>query len=374
MGIGSQGTDRSRGNLLLHVFTLYWMLSRAVVCGWTVPLASAFRPSKITHPLMPRITRQSARLLTIAASSKEEPTPSEPAAKGSRKRTATVPTKKRTTNKKGTTPASTSETATSDTTPSSSDTSSIKTNDTDRYCLPRTRELAILKKDSYRHVIGIDEAGRGPLAGPVVAAAVYAPQDIVGIVDSKRIVKEEERESLYEEIMASEQILWAVAVVSAGRIDEVNILQATLEAMTMAATALVMDSPNSVMKQASIEHAGCYVVRRQSLSVNKNAILPIHSTYALIDGNQLPPAMPVAAETMVKGDSKEYCIAAASVLAKVTRDRLMYAYADLYPEYNFRQHKGYPTKGHKEAIVKHGATAIHRRTFAPLKHMDLGPK
>jgi ribonuclease HII len=245
-------------------------------------------------------------------------------------------------------------------------------------CLPRLREQSLLSNQTpqlYTHVIGIDEAGRGPLAGPVVAAAAYLPNDISGIVDSKKITKEEEREILYEQIVASENVCWAVAVVNAQRIDEINILQATLEAMTMAATALVADQPENMVEHASTEHTGCYVVRRlgstsQCIAATTKS-LSLSSTFALVDGNRLPVALPVPAEAIVKGDSKEYSIAAASILAKVTRDRLMNAYAVQYPDYNFQQHKGYPTKAHMAAIYKHGAVGIHRRTFAPLKHMDL---
>ncbi|GKY90755.1 hypothetical protein MPSEU_000048400 [Mayamaea pseudoterrestris] len=274
-----------------------------------------------------------------------------------------------------------SETETAD----SSTSSSSSTSTLDSYCLPRTRESSLLLAKKYTHVIGIDEAGRGPLAGPVVAAAAYAPINVGGIVDSKKITKESERERLYEEIThADSQAHWAVAVVSAARIDEINILQATLEAMTMAATALVAAKEDATVYQewASIEHDGCYVVRSRcetvaaavgaSTTTLSTGALPRETTIALIDGNQLPPRMPIAAESIVKGDSKEYCIAVASILAKVTRDRLMNAYATKFPIYNFAQHKGYPTKAHKEAIAKHGAIAIHRRTFAPLKYMDFG--
>jgi ribonuclease HII len=234
--------------------------------------------------------------------------------------------------------------------------------------------------------MGIDEAGRGPLAGPVVAAAAYLPLDnIHGICDSKQITRESDREALFEKITTSSNVCWAVAVVTAQRIDEINILQATLEAMTMAATALVTESPDNLVDKATIEQEGCYVIRHKHIGkindVVKNGaadaadesvqtlILPLASTYALVDGNRLPPLLPVPAEFIIKGDSKEYCIAVASILAKVTRDRLMNAYAVKYPLYNLQQHKGYPTKAHKQLIAKYGPTDIHRMTFAPLKYM-----
>jgi ribonuclease HII len=250
-------------------------------------------------------------------------------------------------------------------------------------CLPRTIEHGRLSELScLQYVIGIDEAGRGPLAGPVVAAAVWAPVDLEGIVDSKKITKEEERERLFEELLLMENIQWAVGIIDAQRIDEINILQATLEGMRMAATALV--NPNLVeipiQTEPSVDHLGSYVVYSSSnvkntkLETTAKAATTTNTNsspyYALIDGNKVPKDMPCPAESIVKGDGKEFCIAAASVLAKVTRDRLMHSYDKLYPDYNLKQHKGYPTKAHMQAVFKHGASPIHRRTFAPLKHME----
>lgn len=254
-------------------------------------------------------------------------------------------------------------------------------------CLPRTREKSIQKSLGNDHlmVIGVDEAGRGPLAGPVVAAAALLPVNIPGITDSKKITKEEKRERLYEEIVAAPGVRWAAAVVDAPRIDEINILQATMEAMKMA-TAAIMDPPKAkdCIKEASVDRTGCYVVCGAN-DDSGNAIEPadaaaaalgagedVDGSYyaALIDGNRVPKEMPCEGEPMVKGDSREYCIGAASLIAKVTRDRLMHAYDKLYPEYNLQQHKGYPTAAHMSAVFKHGASPIHRRTFAPLKHMS----
>lgn len=253
-------------------------------------------------------------------------------------------------------------------------------------CLPRTREKSLQKslENDRLMVIGVDEAGRGPLAGPVVAAAALLPVNIPGITDSKKITKEEERERLYEEIVAAPGVRWAAAVVDAPRIDEINILQATMEAMKMATTA-IMNPPKAkdCIKEASVDRTGCYVVCGASDESGK-AIEPADaaaaalnagedvddSYYALIDGNRVPKEMPCESEPLVKGDSREYCIGAASLIAKVTRDRLMHAYDELFPEYNLQQHKGYPTAAHMSAVFKHGASPIHRRTFAPLKHMS----
>jgi ribonuclease HII len=254
-------------------------------------------------------------------------------------------------------------------------------------CLPRSREQSLQKSlgNGNLMVIGVDEAGRGPLAGPVCAAAAFLPVDIPGITDSKKITKEEDRERLYEEIVAAPGVRWAAAVVDAQRIDEINILQATMEAMKMAANCVINPpKPKECIKEASVDRKGCYVI----CGANDNSGEAIEAAdaaaaatasgqhandsayHALIDGNRVPKDMPCEAEPMVKGDSREYCIGAASLIAKVTRDRLMHAYDELYPEYNLRQHKGYPTAAHMSAVYKNGASPIHRRTFAPLKHMS----
>ena len=248
-------------------------------------------------------------------------------------------------------------------------------------CLPRARELELLQDDSssIQYVFGVDEAGRGPLAGPVVAAAAYIPEsNVAGIVDSKKITSEQDREDLYETLVKLPDIQWAVAIMDTQCIDEINILQATLKGMTWAAEAIVNPPPlgKGRAKVASIDETqGSYVVvsdsvlkRVKSKKIDNN--MSLENTYALIDGNRLPKNLKIPAETMVKGDSREYGIAAASILAKVTRDRLMHAYDKLYPEYNLKQHKGYPTAAHMAAVTKYGASPIHRRTFAPLKHME----
>ena len=181
------------------------------------------------------------------------------------------------------------------------------------------------KKSGY--LAGVDEAGRGPLAGPVFAAAVILADDVIieGINDSKKL-SEKKREILYDEI-CEKAISYCVASVDEKEIDDINILQATFKAMRNAVSGL--------------------------------SVTP---DYVLIDGNK-SPSTSFAEETVVKGDSKSMSIAAASILAKVSRDRYITEIADKYPGYGFEKHKGYGTKAHYEAIVKLGICPIHRKTF-----------
>lgn len=174
---------------------------------------------------------------------------------------------------------------------------------------------------------GVDEAGRGPLAGPVVAAAVILPDDceITGLDDSKKL-SGTKKEKISAEIK-NYSISYAIGIVEPKEIDRLNILRASLLAMEIA--------------------------------VKKLTTKP---DYLLIDGNQRTSLL-MLQQTIVKGDSKSCSIAAASILAKVTRDKLMEEYHLEYPEYNFKGHKGYPTKEHYEAIRIHGPCPIHRRTF-----------
>mmetsp|Transcript_559 Transcript_559/g.850 ORF Transcript_559/g.850 Transcript_559/m.850 type:complete len:262 (+) Transcript_559:1648-2433(+) len=250
----------------------------------------------------------------------------------------------------------------------------------------------LCEESGPQFVMGIDEAGRGPLAGPVVAAAALVPQNISGVVDSKKLTKEATREELYEQIVASPNVVWAVAIVDAARIDEINILQATLEGMRMAATQVIETSKTHTTADkekgmASASRTGCYVVCGKTNEKGEPIIGPtIHTAvstskrddnscwYALVDGNKTPKEMPCECESMVKGDSREYAIAAASILAKVTRDRLMHEYDQMYPQYELGRHKGYPTAAHMALVRSNGASPIHRRTFAPLKHMTFDDK
>ncbi len=184
------------------------------------------------------------------------------------------------------------------------------------------------KSKGKRFVCGVDEAGRGPLAGPVCAAAVILPEgcEIAGLNDSKKLT-ERARERLFPIIM-EKALAFCVAYASVEEIEEHNILNATYLAMNRAIDGL--------SQQAD---------------------------YALIDGNRVPTGIKVECETVVKGDFKSASIAAASVLAKVSRDRLMLEYDEQYPEYNFKKHKGYCTAEHTALIKEYGPCPIHRPSF-----------
>lgn len=178
---------------------------------------------------------------------------------------------------------------------------------------------------------GVDEVGRGPLAGDVVTAAVILDKNnpIEGLRDSKKL-SEKKREILFEEIQ-QKALAFSIARASVEEIDTLNILQASLLAMARAVEALV-----------------------------------IQPEYVLVDGNKLPK-WNYASEYVVSGDDRVDCIAAASILAKVTRDREMVAFDDQFPGYGFAGHKGYPTKKHLDAIDKLGICEIHRRSYGPVK-------
>lgn len=184
-----------------------------------------------------------------------------------------------------------------------------------------------LSDDNTKLFCGVDEAGRGPLAGPVCAAAVILPfgLDIEGLNDSKKLT-DKKRRDLFD-IIKKEAIAYGIALVDEKRIDEINILQATFEAMREAVSQLGV-SPDLV----------------------------------LVDGNQ-NPKLSFPTQTVVKGDARSANIAAASILAKVTRDQLMEELAEQYPQYGFEVHKGYGTKKHYEALQEYGPSEIHRRTF-----------
>jgi ribonuclease HII len=182
-------------------------------------------------------------------------------------------------------------------------------------------------------VAGVDEAGRGPLAGPVVAGAVILDphNPIDGLQDSKRLTAAR-REALYVEIQ-EKALAWAVASADVEEIDRINILQATMLAMQRAVDAL----------QPAAEHA-------------------------LIDGNRCP-VLACPAQAIIKGDSRVAAISAASIMAKVSRDREMLSLDLQYPGYGLAQHKGYPSKAHIEALENLGVTPIHRRSYAPVRRM-----
>ena len=180
----------------------------------------------------------------------------------------------------------------------------------------------------YKVICGIDEAGRGPLAGPVHAAAVILPMglEIEGLNDSKKL-SEKKREQLFD-VICEKAIDYSIGIATEKEIDEINILNATFLAMHRAVEGL-----------------------------------RIKPDYALIDGNQYPKIPFVAEETVVKGDAKSMSVAAASILAKVSRDRFMLEKAKEYPQYQFEKHKGYGTKLHYEMLAEYGPSPIHRMSF-----------
>ena len=223
-------------------------------------------------------------------------------------------------------------------------------------CSKQTEELLVAQ--NYTHVIGIDEAGAGCLAGPVTVCSCYIPLhvEIKGINDSKKI-SENKRNKIYKQLIEHPDVKYVVVHIDHNKIDEINILQARFLGMKQSYDQL-------------IQNLGL-------TDTSKHAVL--------IDGNQIPPAMKSKVnnnnsntnnsntntnnsiapyiESIVKGDGKCYCIAAASIIAKVTRDQLMINMDQSYPGYSFTDHKGYGTKKHYEALEKLGPSIIHRRTF-----------
>ena len=195
----------------------------------------------------------------------------------------------------------------------------------------RSYERDCIQK-GYTYICGIDEAGRGPLAGPVVAGAVILPQDceIFGLNDSKKL-SEKRREELYEEI-TEKALAWGAGVIGPARIDEINILQADYEAMCEAIGQL------KVMPQ---------ILLNDAVTI---------------------PQVRIPQISIIHGDARSVSIAAASIIAKVTRDRMMVEYDSLFPEYGFAEHKGYGTAAHYTALKKYGPCMIHRKTF--LKNLD----
>ena len=182
-------------------------------------------------------------------------------------------------------------------------------------------------QQGYKAICGVDEAGRGPLAGPVYAAAVILPEGLVieGVTDSKK-VSEKKREKLFD-VIKEKAVAYCIASASVEEIEQINILQAALLAMKRAVEGL-----------------------------------SVKADFAMIDGNKLPQ-LDIACQAIVKGDSKSESIAAASILAKVSRDRYMIEMAEKYPQYGFEKHKGYGTKAHTQAILEYGPCEIHRPSF-----------
>lgn len=181
--------------------------------------------------------------------------------------------------------------------------------------------------NGYKAVCGVDEAGRGPLAGPVCAAAVILPEGVVidGVNDSKKLT-EKKREALFD-VIREQALAYSIAYATVDEIEEINILNATMLAMRRAVDGL-----------------------------------SVKADYAMIDGNKIPE-LNIDAECIVKGDARSMSIACASILAKVSRDRLLYNYAEEYPMYGFDKHKGYGTKAHREAILEYGPCPYHRKSF-----------
>jgi ribonuclease HII len=196
-----------------------------------------------------------------------------------------------------------------------------------RLYLMETEERAVRDELNIKYIAGVDEAGRGPLAGPVYAAAVILPEGCIieGLNDSKKL-SEKKREELYR-VITKKAIAWSVQAVDEKIIDEINILNATFLAMN-----------NAI----------------ESLSIKPE--------FVFVDGNRMKN-LSIPYKTIVKGDSKSINIAAASILAKVSRDRFICEMAEKYPEYGFASHKGYGTKAHVDALLKYGPCDIHRRSF-----------
>ncbi len=184
-----------------------------------------------------------------------------------------------------------------------------------------------LRAQGYKYICGVDEAGRGPLAGPVCAAAVILPPDTIieGVNDSKKLT-EKKREELFDVVIET-ALAYCIAFGSVEEIEEHNILATTMMTMKRAVEGL-----------------------------------NIKADYAIIDGNKLPK-LDIPAQYVIKGDANSMSIAAASILAKVSRDRLMLEYAKVYPQYCFEKHKGYGTKLHNEMILQYGPSPIHRMSF-----------
>ncbi len=193
-----------------------------------------------------------------------------------------------------------------------------------------------LRAAGFRIVAGIDEAGRGPLAGPVCVAAVVLPDDFThALLNDSKQLSEVKRERLYEEITGDSRIRWHCVSIQPDEIDRINILQATWEGMRRAALGLQ----------------------------------PVPDA-ALVDGKPVKN-FPLHQVALVKGDSLSYSIAAASIIAKVTRDRLMVEMARQHPEYGFEIHKGYPTPAHLAALKQYGPCPHHRRSFRPVAQLEL---
>lgn len=208
--------------------------------------------------------------------------------------------------------------------------------------LLRLQEIQKIERELYqkgvKNICGIDEAGRGPLAGPVVVASVIMPEDSVieGVNDSKK-VSEKKREKLYEQII-EEAVAYGVGIIDQNEIDRINILNATKEGLTLCIKELEKD------------------LKEKNRGIEKPEIILVDAL-TKIDTDHIPY------QSIIKGDAKSYSIAAASIIAKVTRDRIMRQWDEVYPEYGFAKHKGYGTAMHISAIKQYGICPLHRKTF-----------
>ncbi|MGB0719133.1 MAG: ribonuclease HII [Bdellovibrionales bacterium] len=192
-------------------------------------------------------------------------------------------------------------------------------------------------------VFGLDEVGRGPLAGPVVAACVHIPESTYGLpfvkdIRDSKTLSEKRLNALYD--LITQHFIWSVAEISPQEIDRINILQASLKAMVLAFD----------------------LIDPRFRGDDNEAVL------CLVDGNRLPKDLPCPAQAIVKGDAKSVSIAAASIVAKVTRDRIMHKLHQEHPQYGWKTNVGYPSKAHRAAIDTYGVTPHHRKSFAPVKN------
>lgn len=201
-----------------------------------------------------------------------------------------------------------------------------------------------LWKKGHKYVVGLDEAGRGPLAGPVVSGAVLILEKdfkevkkIKSVKDSKKL-NEKKREEVYSNLISNQKLKWGIGIVSEKVIDKINILQATKLSMIKAVEDLE---------------------KRNNIKVD----------FLILDG-KMKINLKINQESIIKGDDKVFSISAASIIAKVTRDRLMIEYDKKYPQYNFKKHKGYGTREHLKNIKKNGICSIHRKSFAPINQID----
>ena len=208
--------------------------------------------------------------------------------------------------------------------------------------LLRLQEIQKIERELYqkgvKSICGIDEAGRGPLAGPVVVASVIMLEGsmIEGVNDSKK-VSEKKREKLYEQII-EEAVAYGVGIIDQNEIDRINILNATKEGLTLCIKELEKD------------------LKEKNRGIEKPEIILVDAL-TKIDTDHIPY------QSIIKGDAKSYSIAAASIIAKVTRDRIMRQWDEVYPEYGFAKHKGYGTAMHISAIKQYGICPLHRKTF-----------